>query len=97
MGSIELEEQERTTGPDSGYGSGARIVVLNDDHNTFEGVAFALARVLPGVDPAAGMEFANTIHRRGRAVVWEGPLEVGELYWEQLRALGLTMAPLERA
>ena len=26
------------------------VVVLNDDHNTFEGVAFALSAALPGID-----------------------------------------------
>ena len=30
-----------------GSGEAWRVIVLNDDHNTFEGVAFALARVLP--------------------------------------------------
>jgi ATP-dependent Clp protease adaptor protein ClpS len=89
-------ERERTTGPGSGVGGGARIVVLNDSHNTFESVAGALARVLPGIDRSAGLKLADQIHRSGRAVVWEGDLEVAELYWEQLAAAGLTMAPLER-
>ena len=88
-------ERERTVGPGSGLGHNARVIVLNDDHNTFEGVAIALARVLPGVSPAQGMSFATTIHNRGRACVWEGEREVAELYWEQLAAAGLTMAPLE--
>lgn len=89
-------ERNQTTGPGSGLGGGARVVVLNDSHNTFEGVAGALARVLPGVDRAAGLRLADVIHRTGRAVVWEGNLEVAELYWEQLAGAGLTMAPLER-
>ena len=73
------------------------MVVLNDDHNTFDGVAHALARVLPGVDFQGGMALAARIHTEGRAEVWCGPLEVAELYWEQLRDLGLTMAPIEQA
>ncbi|MGH3105049.1 MAG: hypothetical protein ACRDN6_13225 [Gaiellaceae bacterium] len=36
------------------------------------------------------------IHSSGRAVVWSGHREAVELYWTQLRDLGLTMAPLER-
>ncbi|MCW2949093.1 MAG: ATP-dependent Clp protease adaptor protein ClpS [Thermoleophilia bacterium] len=92
----DVVERERTTGPGSSLGGGARIVVLNDDHNTFEGVSGALARVLPGVDRAQGLRFAELIHRTGRAIVWEGDLEVAELYWEQLAACGLTLAPLER-
>ncbi|MBC7461353.1 MAG: ATP-dependent Clp protease adaptor ClpS [Thermoleophilia bacterium] len=89
-------ERDQTAGPGAGVGGGARIVVLNDSHNTFEGVAGALARVLPGVDRPAGMQLATVIHTAGRAIVWEGDIEVAELYWEQLAAAGLTMAPLER-
>ncbi len=43
-----------------------------------------------------GMAMANTIHNSGRAIVWTGPREPAELYWEQLTDAGLTMAPLER-
>jgi len=85
--------------PDTGRGSGLgepwRVIVLNDDHNTFEGVAFALASVLPGVDYERGMAFANRIHASGLAIVWSGVREQAELYWEQLKDHGLTMAPLE--
>ena len=34
----------------SGLGDAWRVIVLNDQHNTFEGVAFALAQTIPGVD-----------------------------------------------
>lgn len=89
-------ELPRTSGPDSGLGGSWRVIVLNDDHNTFEGVAAALARYIPGVTLAIGHEYANQIHRAGRAVVWSGHREIAEHYWEQLRDAGLTMAPLER-
>jgi len=69
--------------------------VLNDDHNTFQGVAFALSSVLPAVDYDKGMTMANMIHDKGLAVVWSGQQEQAELYWEQLKDYGLTMAPLE--
>ena len=72
------------------------MIVLNDDHNTFDGVAAALAAVIPGVDFARGLELANRIHNAGRALVWSGLKEPAELYWEQLGDRGLTMAPLER-
>ena len=71
------------------------MIVLNDDHNTFDGVAFALAAVLPGVGFDRGMAFAERIHSSGRAVVWSGHRELAELYWSQLKDHGLTMAPLE--
>jgi len=75
----------------------SRIIVLNDSHNTFDGVAFALSSVLPGVDFERGMGFANKIHSAGQAIVWSGQREQAELYWEQLSEAGLTMAPLEGA
>jgi ATP-dependent Clp protease adaptor protein ClpS len=73
------------------------VTVLNDNHNTFEGVAFALSGVLPGVTYDKGMRLANTIHNAGRATVWTGDREQAELYWEELRGAGLTMAPREQS
>jgi ATP-dependent Clp protease adaptor protein ClpS len=87
--------ERRRVSTGSGAGDAARVVVLNDNHNTFEGVAFALAEVLPGVDYDRGMNFANRIHTSGSAVVWTGQREQAELYWGQLDARGLTMAPLD--
>ena len=72
------------------------MIVRNDDHNTFEGVAFALSSVLPGVSYDRGMDLANRIHSSGRAIVWSGDKEHAELYWSQLEGFGLTMAPLEQ-
>jgi len=72
------------------------VIVLNDSHNTFEGVAFALAQTIPGVDYDKGMQLATTIHNAGQATVWSGQREPAELYHGQLAGYGLTMAPLER-
>ena len=90
------ETAQRPKGPGDGtdYDDDAHIVVLNDNHNTFEHVAASLASVLPGVDYAKGMGFANKIHKEGRARVWSGHREIAELYWEQLHAAGLTLVPL---
>jgi ATP-dependent Clp protease adaptor protein ClpS len=89
-------EKPRVSGPGSGVGDNWRVIVLNDDHNTFDGVASALSRVLPGVSFDQGMAMANQIHSSGRAIVWTGPKEPAELYWEELGGAGLTMAPLEQ-
>ena len=86
----------RTTGPGSGSDEKWRVIVLNDDHNTFEGVAAALASTLPGTTYERGMALANAIHSRGLAVVWSGHREQAELYWTGLKESGLTMAPLEQ-
>jgi ATP-dependent Clp protease adaptor protein ClpS len=92
----ETIELPRTGGPDTGLDDNWRVIVLNDNHNTFEGVAKALSRVLPGVSYDQGMAMANTIHNTGRAIVWSGAREPAEHYWEQLKEAGLTMAPLEQ-
>jgi ATP-dependent Clp protease adaptor protein ClpS len=89
-------ERVRRGRPGSGSGDAWRVIVLNDDHNTFEGVAFALASVIPGVSYERGLALANRIHNSGQAVVWSGQRETAELYWQQLSGHGLTMAPLER-
>jgi ATP-dependent Clp protease adaptor protein ClpS len=84
-------------GGGTGLGRPWLVIVLNDNHNTFEGVAFALSGVLPGVTYDKGMRLANTIHNAGRATVWTGDREQAELYREELRGAGLTMAPLEQS
>jgi ATP-dependent Clp protease adaptor protein ClpS len=90
-------EKPREAGPDAGLGGEWRVIVRNDNHNTFDHVAETLARVLPGVTVARGHEIAETIHNSGQAIVWSGAREPAEHYWEQLSAAGLTLAPLERA
>ena len=90
--------KERTDqGTGTGLGAPWNVVVLNDNHNTFQGVAAALAWTIPNVSYEGGLRIADRIHNSGRAIVWSGHREAAELYWEQLRDHGLTMAPLERA
>lgn len=90
----DAEETTAGRGPGSGHGDPCHLIVLNDDHNTFEHVARTLARFIPGCDYARGRALADEIHERGRARVWSGAREQAELYWEQLKDAGLTMAPL---
>ena len=90
-------EKPRTVGPGSGLGGEWRVIVRNDDHNTFDHVAATLARIIPGVSVAQGHTIADQIHKSGQAIVWCGPRELAEHYWQQLDEAGLTMAPLERA
>jgi ATP-dependent Clp protease adaptor protein ClpS len=88
-------ERPRLAGPGEGLGGAWRVIVRNDDHNTFDHVARTLARYIPGVTVARGFGFADEIHASGQAIVWSGQREPAELYWEQLVGAGLTMAPLE--
>ena len=89
-------ERPRTSRPEDALGGHWRVIVLNDDHNTFDHVAHTLARHIPGVNVDKGYAIANTIHTSGRAIVWSGLREPAELYWSLLRDAGLTMAPLEQ-
>ena len=82
-------------GSGSGLGEPLKVIVLNDNHNTFEGVAAALSRVIPGVSYEQGLRLADRIHSAGRAIVWSGHRELAELYWSELGRSGLTMAPLD--
>ena len=94
--SVETVERPRAAGPGDALGGDWRVIVLNDDHNTFEGVARALSAILPGVSYDQGMRLAERIHNTGQAIVWSGAREPAELYWERLNEAGLTMAPLEQ-
>jgi ATP-dependent Clp protease adaptor protein ClpS len=96
MAGVDAPPRERRRSS-SGTGSGElwRVIVLNDDHNTFEGVAFALASTLPAMSYEQGLALADRIHGSGLAIVWSGHRELAEHYWNGLRDHGLTMAPLE--
>jgi ATP-dependent Clp protease adaptor protein ClpS len=92
----ETIELPRTGGPGSDLGGSWRVIVRNDDHNTFDHVARTLARFIPGITLERGHQLAEQIHNSGQAVVFSGHREPAEHYWEQLKGAGLTMAPLER-
>ena len=89
-------ERPSVAGPGSGVGGHWLVIVLNDDHNTFDHVAKTLSRVVPGVSLDGGYAMADQIHNAGQAAVWTGPREPAEHYWELLKEAGLTMAPLEQ-
>jgi ATP-dependent Clp protease adaptor protein ClpS len=88
-------ELPRVGGPGAGLGGRWRVVVLNDDHNTFDHVAETLARFVSGVTLADGYRLADRIHNTGCAIVWSGPREDAEELWQELDGAGLTMAPIE--
>jgi ATP-dependent Clp protease adaptor protein ClpS len=74
-----------------------KVIVLNDDFNTFQHVAHCLITYIPDMTGDLAWELTNQVHFEGQAIVWTGPLEQAELYHQQLRREGLTMAPLEAA
>ncbi len=74
----------------------ARVIVLDDDVNTYESVATSLMKILPGMTEDKAWALAKKVDKEGSAEVWSGPLEQAELYHQQLSSAGLTMAPIER-
>ncbi|HBC42251.1 MAG TPA: ATP-dependent Clp protease adaptor ClpS [Pseudanabaena sp.] len=72
-----------------------RVIVLDDDFNTFEHVANCLMKYIPHMTEELAWELTNQVHYQGLAIVWVGPMEQAELYHAQLKQAGLTMAPLE--
>ncbi len=74
-----------------------KVIVLNDDFNTFQHVAECLMKYIPAMTSDRAWELTNQVHFEGQATVWVGPQEQAELYHQQLSRAGLTMAPLEAA
>jgi ATP-dependent Clp protease adaptor protein ClpS len=74
-----------------------KVIVLNDDFNTFQHVAECLMKYIPGMTGDRAWDLTNQIHYEGQAIVWTGPQEQAELHHQQLSRAGLTMAPLEAA
>ena len=75
----------------------ARVIVLNDNFNTFEHVAKCLLAIIPGMSEKRSWDLSIKVDKLGSAEVWRGNLEQAELYHEQLLSRGLTMAPIEIA
>ena len=76
--------------------SEARIILLDDNFNTFEHVANCLVRIIPGISKKKSWLLALEVDREGLAELWRGPFEQAELYHQQLVINGLTMAPIEK-
>ena len=72
-----------------------KVIVLDDDFNTFNSVHDSLVKYIPDMSSDRAWELTNQVHFEGLAIVWIGPEEQAELYHEQLKSAGLTMAPLE--
>ena len=76
--------------------SEAKVIVLDDNFNTFQHVANSLLTIIPEITKKKAWDLTVKIDRSGSAEVWKGNLEQAELYHEQLVRKGLTMAPIER-
>ena len=73
-----------------------RIIVLDDNFNTFEHVSNCLLIIIPAMSEKRSWDLTLQVDREGSAEVWRGPLEQAEFYHQQLERKGLTMAPIEK-
>ncbi len=76
--------------------SEARVIVLDDNFNSFHHVANCLLTIIPGMSEKRSWDLAVKVDKVGSAEVWRGPFEQAELYHQQLVNKGLTMAPIEK-
>ena len=74
----------------------ARVIVLDDNFNSFQHVANCLQKIIPGMSEKRSWDLAVKVDKIGAAEVWRGPVEQAELYHHQLVNKGLTMAPIEK-
>lgn len=68
-----------------------RVVLVNDDHNSFEHVEKCLSKHVPGMSMDKARRIALQVHNEGSAIVWSGPKELAEMYYELLKSEGLTV------
>ena len=74
----------------------ARVIVLDDNFNTFQYVANCLLTTIPGMSKKRSWELTVKVDKIGSAEVWRGPFEQAELYHQRLVHKGLTVAPIEK-
>ena len=74
----------------------ARVILLNDNFNTFQHVANCLLTIISGMNEKRSWDLAVKVDKIGSAEVWRGPFEQAELYHHQLVNKGLTVAPIEK-
>jgi len=72
-----------------------RVLLHNDDVNDFVHVIETICDLTP-LTPQRAATVTMEAHKTGVALVLLTHKERAELYWDQLRDLGLTMAPLDR-
>lgn len=66
-----------------------KVVVLNNDHNTFDEVIRILMRAVPGMTRDAAEGHANEIHVSGSTVPFTGPRERAEAVGAVIRTIGI--------
>ncbi|RQH27413.1 ATP-dependent Clp protease adapter ClpS [Okeania hirsuta] len=74
-----------------------KVIVLNDDVNTFKHVAECLQKYIPGMTSDLAWELTHQVHNEGQAIVWVGPLwELTHQVHNEGQAI-VWVGPLEQA
>jgi ATP-dependent Clp protease adaptor protein ClpS len=67
-----------------------RVMLHNDDHNSFEHVIVSLLTIVPSLTADGAVAITMEAHNTGVALVIVTPLERAEFYSERLGECGLT-------
>jgi ATP-dependent Clp protease adaptor protein ClpS len=84
---LENKPEASETSPHPNY----RVILINDDHNSFEHVASCLSRHIPGMSRERALKLTVKVHNEGAATVWVGPQERAQTYRDLLKQEGLTV------
>lgn len=95
MKAVESPAHETRTKPRSKTDKPWQVVVLDDPVNLMEYVSRILIKIF-GFSSEKADELMMAVHQQGRAVVWTGGREKGEMYVNQLHSAQLN-ATLEKA
>ena len=60
----------------------ARVIVLDDNFNTFQHVANCLLTIIPSMSEKRAWDLTIKVDNTGSAEVWRGNLEQAELYYK---------------
>lgn len=66
-----------------------KVVVHNNDHNTFDQVIGVLLHAVPGLTLEEAIGYTYEIHLTGAAVVFRGDIEEAETCAVKIRSIGL--------
>jgi ATP-dependent Clp protease adaptor protein ClpS len=66
-----------------------RVIIYNDDYNTFDYVIDLLCRTIPGMTHRKADDLANEIHNNGACIVVVAPFEVAEFYCDIFTNAGM--------
>jgi ATP-dependent Clp protease adapter protein ClpS len=67
------------------------VTLINDDHNSFENVIFALLETFPQLSRTQCQNIAMTVHEEGKCDVAVAHLELAETFKVWLEKFGLTV------